>query len=973
MKPAVLPLLFSAVLLAGEAHAQDPFHRRFASANGLPSDQVYCAMQDRDGFMWFGTDAGASRYDGVDFVNLGPAEGLSDSEVIGIHEDSAGRIWFLTLNGALSFWKSGVVHNASTDPCLGRYRGKSGWSSFCEDKDGRLWFGGIRGDVMRLDMRSDDVLYIQADHKLRSLIRDRSGAVLGVTSLGIERFDGQLYTVIRSLPEGSLTNHIVQPVRAGQPAISLGASGVYELSESGASVLEGTEGTVDPRLHRNAMRDGAGNIWMFRKDEGVDLLVHTREGWSAPERQFASYRINSVFVSDEGDRWYCTANQGVFLVDRQVLGHTALYEADKNSGTAFISIAQGKDRVWVGTDQGHILQYRDGRMTEAFRPDEGRLPGRILRIVPDRSGDIWFATDWGLFHWYRERAELSLLAAVDTVNGQVARDPQPAKSVLVAADGTVWSPGIGLWKNVRVGTEWVRQRITRVERYRIYCIAQDSSGTIWTADADRLQSWRDGVTSSCSLPGEFAGARITDITSCGGDTLAISTAGKGVLLSIGARRVGSISISEGLASPMVRRSRWTGDTLWCATAKGLSVFRCKRGRVQESWTWSTREGLPTDDVRDMLVTPDRSFLATDLGLCISPHRPAVIERTPPRLVLTGLMIGDSVVLAPVGMLKVRTSDRLRMDVHALEFANAALVEYGVSIDGSPWSPCVLGHVEAGGLEEGGHMVRVRARLPGGDWTAPMVVNIDATPPWWASRVATAAGMFALLALALLGLYAWSRRDLRKRIEEVRATAVVNEERRRIAADVHDDLGADLSRVLMHARRLESQAGAPEASSVSSGIMATIDRIDEVIWSLDPKRDTLRSTVHFIEQQARELAEANALRYRTVVELPEGDIPLAAKDRREVMLIAREALRNVVEHARATTLRVEWRLEGNALSMAVADDGTGMVPPNGEERHGIQNMKDRAQRLGGTLSISSVEPHGTRVELWVYLKWNHPIG
>ena len=256
----------------------------------------------------------------------------------------------------------------------------------------------------------------------------------------------------------------------------------------------------------------------------------------------------------------------------------------------------------------------------------------------------------------------------------------------------------------------------------------------------------------------------------------------------------------------------------------------------------------------------------------------------------------------------------------------------------------------------------------------MSVLFSARPAWWASNFAKAATAFGIVSVLLLALYYWSRMGFRKKLEGVRATAALNEERRRIAADVHDDLGADLSRVLMHARRLEAMAPTDGGTSVSQGISATIDKIDEIIWSLDPRRDTLRSTVHFIEQQARELAEAHGLSYRTLVELPEGDVPLAAAERREVMLIAREAMRNAVEHARASTIRLEWRVDAGALEMVVQDDGVGFALPTGAtDRSGLANMRERAERLGGMLHIGPVEPHGTKVELRMTLKSNHPIG
>ena len=186
-------------------------------------------------------------------------------------------------------------------------------------------------------------------------------------------------------------------------------------------------------------------------------------------------------------------------------------------------------------------------------------------------------------------------------------------------------------------------------------------------------------------------------------------------------------------------------------------------------------------------------------------------------------------------------------------------------------------------------------------------------------------------------------------------------RRRIAADVHDDLGADLSRLLMHARQQEIDGA--RGTRISDGILASMEKIDEIIWSLDPRRDTLRSTVQFIEQQAKELATVNCMSFRTQVDIPDEEVPLSAQMRRELLLIAREAMRNVVEHAEAKQIRFLAEYGSKVFRMVIEDDGTGFdAKKMARGRHGLDNMRERAERMGGTFFIQPSAPSGTRVEV-----------
>ena len=148
-----------------------------------------------------------------------------------------------------------------------------------------------------------------------------------------------------------------------------------------------------------------------------------------------------------------------------------------------------------------------------------------------------------------------------------------------------------------------------------------------------------------------------------------------------------------------------------------------------------------------------------------------------------------------------------------------------------------------------------------------------------------------------------------------------------------------------------------------GLDHAIDKMDEIIWALDPKRDTLQSTVQFIEQQAREAAEDHGLKFRADVQVPRTPVHLAAGHRRELMLLAREAIRNITDHAQASTLWVKWIALDDAVELSIRDDGQGfdaVVGPNG--RHGLANMHARAERLDGTLRIERQKPAGTRVLL-----------
>src|SRR5205085_2011407 len=90
----------------------------YGENEGLTSKTIYSIIQDKDGYIWMGTDAGAVRYNGKNFKRFTTEDGVSDNEVIKIQEDHLGRLWFLTFNGHLSYWKEGKIYNSGNTPFL---------------------------------------------------------------------------------------------------------------------------------------------------------------------------------------------------------------------------------------------------------------------------------------------------------------------------------------------------------------------------------------------------------------------------------------------------------------------------------------------------------------------------------------------------------------------------------------------------------------------------------------------------------------------------------------------------------------------------------------------------------------------------------------------------------------------------------------------------------------------------------------
>jgi signal transduction histidine kinase len=231
----------------------------------------------------------------------------------------------------------------------------------------------------------------------------------------------------------------------------------------------------------------------------------------------------------------------------------------------------------------------------------------------------------------------------------------------------------------------------------------------------------------------------------------------------------------------------------------------------------------------------------------------------------------------------------------------------------------------------------------------------------------------LLALVAAAVRIMERRKHQRRLKLLEQERALERERARIAQDLHDDLGSSLTRISLLsdlARAERNHPGQVEAHAQRISQMAgqTVRALEEIVWALRPGSDSLQSLVEYIAHFANELFEGDRARCR--LDLPP-DLPphsLPPEMRHNIFLVVKEALTNALKHGHAREVQVQAKASGNALQIVVRDDGRGFDPqavaPRLGKRHGLGNMRRRADDMGGALSVQSTLGKGTTVTLTV---------
>ena len=265
--------------------------------------------------------------------------------------------------------------------------------------------------------------------------------------------------------------------------------------------------------------------------------------------------------------------------------------------------------------------------------------------------------------------------------------------------------------------------------------------------------------------------------------------------------------------------------------------------------------------------------------------------------------------------------------------------------------------------------------------APADIRVLATPPWWTlQRLLVAVGVLTC-ALAVMALWITQlHRQVEKRTTEleiqiqnrqrVEHQRTMEQERARIAHDLHDDLGSGITEIGMLAARAKSASASDEKRSQYLGqagdkAREMVTALDEIVWAMNPAHDSLASLVsYFCLYADRFLGLAN-ISWR--LEGPTGlaDQVMDSRQRHQLFLAFKEALNNVVRHSGATEVRLGIQVGQGELQLVIADNGRGLsTNPRTGEMDGVDNMRTRIEKLGGRFEIAGEAGQGTTVRFHV---------
>ena len=663
-------------------------------------------------------------------------------------------------------------------------------------------------------------------------------------------------------------------------------------------------------------------------------------------------QLRSLAQTTNGKLWVGTYGQGLYRGQGQQA--TPVLPDPLRGHLLVEAVLGGRDgSLWWGAGPS-LYQLRQSTLVSHYSDTPWLRGDRVWSLCEDRTAGMWVGT-------YNGKLGLLKNGKFSPVEGLSGK---PVTALAQEADGTLWigSLGGGLARlrnqqlTVFTTKDGLQSDLVRVLRL-------DAEGTLWIGtDGGGLNRWSQGhmagFTTKQGLLDDIVLQILEDDDGCLwlGCNRGICRVRKRQLNDVANGKAPSVAavnygVSEGMTSEECVGSFGaaikTQDGQLCfATAKGIVVLNPHEQSHAIAAPVALVEGIRVD--QQMLRIPARA------GGGSPGQQPAAPDLTVP-------------------------AGRHDFEFHytGIGFDAPEKIQFRYQVEplDSGWKEAESLRVAGYGyIPPGTYRFRVQAGNLSGQWNEPgAAVSFEVLADFWQTVWFKSLLLLAGVILVAVGIRLVERRRYRARLQRIEQERAIENERVRIARDLHDELGSSLTYISMsitdigqsadtNADQLKSRVG-----KISSFAVRTARALDEIVWAVNPRNDSLRSLVEYLTQVARELFENTGVncRFQIAHDLPTVALPPVM--RHNLFLVVKESMNNALKHAHATEVCLSARTDGRQIEITFQDNGRGFdltQPPSDGEHNGLDNMRQRLAAVGGRFILSSTPGHGTQTKLLV---------
>jgi signal transduction histidine kinase/ligand-binding sensor domain-containing protein len=981
----------------------------YSASNGLADNDVQSILQDSRGFIWIGTREGLSRYDGTGFKNFfaeknNPAA-LPNNYVTGLQEYKPGHLLF-NCNGLL------VCLNIYTEQFYRPPSFANKLISGVQKKNGNhiIVTGTDSCYILNENLEIIGKVIPPFQRKNRGMIIVELNDTSWLATNDAENFIYNTFTkqytplVVKSnvRPDQQYFHPFFYDAKSrciyfgnfwdGIHKVTLAGHELYHWDANTTNrVLKGGGVTFIKQKNDSLLWIGTNGFGLYqlntRNNEIVELLTEKKGAISLMDN-----RVTDYYTDRDGNEWIASRKgitklnwpsktinswQHELIINNQQLTPLNLVKGDP--GQLYLSIYNGNIFYKINTAHNKITQFLNNPIPATWYlnswGNDLMFTGWGTRVTRFNTSTHQFI-QYDFLKKYFTTSELVILAFKHSNGDEWFSGNNGGGFVRVdARDGSIHS-----YKK-----DGPRGKFSH-NYYATY--AEDKNGDLWFGvnKSEKLVKWTKATDQFHEIlfdtvqgtKGEsFSG--ISELTVDKANNLWIAFDGSGLVkYNIAENKSTHYSLENGLPTNAVYALEFDNkNRLWIGTVKGLSCFIIDENKFV---SFTKEDGLPDDYFDDGCSYYDSSanklWIASSTTLMsFVPDELLMQNKKPFPVYIDEIFVNskrytkdkfDEINFRPL-------KNNLQFSFIALDLNNAKDIEYSYKLDGvdDDWVYNYNNNTASyARLNPGNYKFSVRAKHKGdNEWVMmnkPLTFTIQT--PWFKTL------WFRLLAVAVVSFLVWliirayylTKLEKEKVVSEKKQA--IEQERTRIATDMHDDFGASLSRIKFISEKMQLSKYGDEhlkhdLTKISTYSDEMAEKMNEIVWALNQRYDSLEDLISFSRAYAADYLEHHNIhllfRDKHIV-----NKELKGEIRRNIFMMIKESLHNIVKHASATEVLIEF-IQGDQLFIRIKDNGKGFAEENIRPfANGLENMKKRLKDIGGSFTIKHED--GTLVEASVHI-------
>lgn len=954
----VFLLLFTSTLYAQRYNFQ-----HYDLTNGLSQSQVMAVCQDKEKQIWLSNFGGINCFDGKKFNSYSLEDGLPSNSNFAITRDNNGNIWLGGSKGLTAFTSKGIINYKFKD----KVNTRSIMQVLC-DKNGVIWALVLNSKLYKLvnnQLIAQQI--VSKDDMITSIALDKNGDMhAAIYKSGIYGLDKTGWKLNVNIKQHYIKKFLFSDQSSGTINF-ISEQGLFQCNANYLKKITLPELYPEASELTGIVQDHHKNLWIGT-NKGAFLINGQSIKYFNENNGFTNERVLDLYCDEDNRIWFGTDGSGLYSYDNDDF---VIYDKSQGLNNEIVmSLAKdSKGQMYWGTNGGGLLSFANNKIKHEIIYSKESAKLRINSLLSDKNDNLWVGTD-NLGLWVK-------------MAGKSVYSPVSVNDHLVffhLAEG--YSNKI--WAATNYGCFYLdRDSLVRISGINHFCSSVLVRGpdSVFVGSLNGIQLIKNKKLDSNFKLSNLEGKNVLSLHNYGPFIL-IGTNDHGLFIwNTKTNAVNNINAKNGLQSNTVYSIDIVNGSLWLGTGKGINKFRISDSRRMDLARESIFNPIVETNQNAILHTDTNIWLGTTHGLYVYKTNRDASTLPVPNTVIQSVWLSAKDKLnvnytyqngyrLPVSLSLPSDKSHISIEFQAVEYSDAANIQYQYQLEGmdKTYSKPVTGdYLDYPSLPPGQYTFKVRAINSAGQYNDPATFSFIVTPTFIQS-VTFKILITLILLSAAYGIYRYKiyQNDRKARYIEALKLEEQASVRRQTAEDFHDDLGNKLTRINLLSELLDKriEKNKPDEKLLIHQIRASVAELysgtKNILWALNPDNDNLYDVYDLIINFGRELFSGSGILFRVSDNDPEfRKIRLPLGTGRNIILIGKELLHNILQHAEAKTVTLSIEITSyKYICITISDNGRGFESDQILAGNGLRNMQNRAKRLNGKLDIDSKINVGT---------------